>query len=463
MRQTENSISNLATPYGESGDKIEKAQPPIKRRLNPSDIKLPPSYKIEIFAQELNTPINLIFTEKGEALIADSGIISGSGKVLLLTNNGFQVIAGGFNVPLTGINYYQGNIYVSHRGFITIIRPDGTRQDILSGLPSWGDHHNNQVIFGPDGKMYFGQGTATNSGVVGLDNAGWVRKHPYFHDYPGQTIILNGQNFKTINIHSPFDKRPVYTGAYSAFGTPSMRGEAVKGTKLASGSILRANPDGSNVELVAWGLRNPFRIKFDRFNRLFCANHGADVRGSRPIDKCPDEFQLIRYGTWYGWPDYTGGMPVTMPIFKPEDAPQPTFLLAYHPIIPPKPFSSFPNHSATMGFDFNYNNNFDGFGDAYIAEFGSGTPETTGGKLSQSVGHRVSRIDMKTGRIYTFAINKSGHSASYTGEGGFERPIDVIFDKAGSMYVVDFGLHAPGETERYLPNTGVIWKITKEH
>jgi len=433
----------------------------MERNLNPADIKLPTGYNIEVFEKGLNSPINLIITNHGDMLLADSGVTSGNGKVLKYTNHGFEVIADGFNVPLTGINYYEGNIYVSHRGFITIIKPDGTKEDIISGLPSLGDHHNNQVVFGIDGKMYFGQGTATNSGVVGLDNADWFQKHPYFHDFPGEPIVLNGQNFKTNNIYAPLDKTPAYTGAFSPFGITNMEGEPVKGIKCASGSILRANPDGSELELVAWGLRNPFRMKFDRYNRLFCANHGADVRGSRPIDKCPDEFQLIEYGTWYGWPDYTGGMPVTMPIFKPDGKPQPTFLLAHHPMMPPKPFSNFPNHAATMGFDFNYNRNFDGFGDAYIAEYGSEAPRTTGGKPLPGVGHRVSRIDMNTGKIYTFAINKSGYAATYTGAGGFELPIDVIFDKDGSMYVVDFGLNMPGQTGQFIPNTGVIWKITK--
>ena len=48
----------------------------------------------------------------------------------------------------------------------------------LRGLPSRGDHHNNQLTVGPDGKLYFGQGTATNSGVVGLDSfhMGWLAK-----------------------------------------------------------------------------------------------------------------------------------------------------------------------------------------------------------------------------------------------------------------------------------------------
>src|SRR5699024_18206 len=143
----------------------------------------------------LVTPINLIITNENEMYLADAGITSGSGKVLKLTSKGFQVIADGFNPPLTGINHHEGNIYVSHRGSITIIKPNGEKVDIINGLPSWGDHHNNQVMFGSDGKMYFGQGTATNSGVVGTDNSYWVKNHPQFHDYPGEDIILKSKNF----------------------------------------------------------------------------------------------------------------------------------------------------------------------------------------------------------------------------------------------------------------------------
>jgi glucose/arabinose dehydrogenase len=446
--------------YNTSAQGMEIKTTTAKRKTNSSDIKLPPGYKIEVFAEGLNTPINMIITDKGEMLVADAGVTSGSGKVLRFTKDGFKVIAEGFNPPLTGINYYNGNIYVSHRGFITIIKPDGTKEDIISGLPSLGDHHNNQVMFGPDGKMYFGQGTATNSGVVGLDN-GWVKKYPFFHDYPGSNIFVKGQNFITENTQTKAPNDYAYTGAYSPFGVPNMANEFKKGIVRANGSILRANPDGSNLELIAWGLRNPFRLKFDRFNRLFSTNHGADVRGSRPINNSPDEFQLIMPGAWYGWPDYTGGMPVTLPMFKAEGRPKPEFLLARHPMMPPKPFTLFTPHSAIMGFDFNYNRDFGPYGDAYIAEYGSEAPETTGGKPLPKVGHRVSRIDMKTGAIETFAVNKSGFAATYTGGGGFERPIDVVFDKAGAMYVLDFAVNPEGEPDKFAPSTGVIWKITK--
>lgn len=61
--------------------------------------------------------------------------------------------------------------------------------------------------------------------------------------------------------------------------------------------------------------------------------------------------------------------------------------------------------SAIMGFDFNYNKDFGHYGDAYIAEYGSEAPETTGGKPLPRGDHRVLRIDMKTGAVVTFAMN----------------------------------------------------------
>lgn len=444
------------TPYPSN-----EAKGSYERRLNPSDINLPLGFHIDVFAQGLDTPINMIFTDKGEMLVADAGVIDVNGKVLRLSGDHFELIAEHFKPPLTGINYLNGNIYVSHRGFITIVKPDGKKENIISGLPSFGDHHNNQVIFGQDGKMYFGQGTATNSGVVGLDNA-WVKNHPYFHDNPGDNITLYGQNFITEDIRTASPDDDTMTGAYSPFGVPNMPYEDKKGIVMASGSILRANLDGSELELIAWGLRNPFRLKFDSNNHLFSTNHGIDVRGSRPIDNSPDEFQIIMPGAWYGWPDYTGGLPITLPIFQAEGKEQPQLLISNPPMIPPKPFTLFTPHAAIMGFDFDYHSNFGPYGDAYIAEYGSEAPETTGGKPLPQVGHRISRIDMQTGQIYDFAINKSGYAASYTGEGGFERPIDVVFGPDHAMYVLDFAVTPEGEPDEYLPGSGVIWRITKE-
>src|SRR5699024_1591834 len=133
-----------------------------------------------------------------------------------------------------------------------------------------------------------------------------------------------------------------------------------------------------------------------------------------------DEFQHIVKDRWYGFPDYTGGEPVTEAKFKPKNGPQPEFLLQSHPMQPRKPFAQFAPHSAAMGFSFNENPNFGSIGVAFVAEFGSDAPTTTGGEPMPRVGHRVSWIDMEDGDIGTFAINRTGLPASLTGGGGFE-------------------------------------------
>ncbi|MHB8127741.1 MAG: PQQ-dependent sugar dehydrogenase [Mobilitalea sp.] len=431
-----------------------------ERYLNPSDINLPQGYQIEVFAQGFDAPCSMLFTDRGELLIAESGLISKNARIIRLKGDDFELIAEGFRPPITGINYRNGNIYVSHKGNITIVKPNGDKLNIITGLPSNGDYGNSNVAFGHDGKMYFGQGTSTNSGVVGIDND-WISERPLMHDNPGSYIMLNGQNFETKNIMIIDDEKS-YTGAYSAFGVPNTRFEVRKGVTKASGSILKSNIDGTGMEMVSWGFRFPCCIKFDHSYRLFVANQGFEDRGSRPIVNAADEFHLVSPGVWYGWPDFTGGEPVTSSRFQPEGGKQPEFLLTNHPNVPPRPYASFPSHSNIMGFDFNYNRNFGTYGDVYIAEFGSAGHRVDGEVTPYAgFGHRVSKIEMNSGGVSTFAINKSGFPSYITREGGFGRPVDVCFGPEGAMYVLDMGINATDNPNLYYPKTGVIWRITK--
>ena len=436
---------------------IEKTE----RFLDPNDIYIPQGYKIEAFAHGLDTPIGMTFTEDGDILIADDGMLTGNPKVLLLSKGNFKVIADGFNVPITGINYRDKDIYVSHRGVITIVKMDGTKQDIISGLPSNGDYSNNKVDFDIDGKMYFGQGTATNSGVVGEDNE-WVPKCSFFHDQPGSYIMLNGQNFETKNMLRPAGEIAI-TGAYSPYGVPNLqRFEILKGTIRASGSVLKANPDGSKLELVAWGFRNPYIVKHDLFNRLFVTNQGYENRGSRPIANAPDVISIIIPNTWYGFPDYSGGELVTLPKFSPASGQQPEILFTNHPSVPPQSFAVFPSNSNIMGLDYNKNPDFGVVNDMYIAEFGnSGKNTYTLGEDSSEVGNRIAKVDMNTGEVSTFATNKSGLPA-YVGQGGgLSRPTDVQFGPDGVKYITDYAITTKENPNSYIPNTGVIWKVSK--
>jgi hypothetical protein len=112
-----------------------------------------------------------------------------------------QVIADQLEGPVTDLLWHNRQLYVAQMGKVSIIEPNGYVRDIVTGLPSQGDHHNNQLSAGPDGKIYFGQGTVTNSGVVGVDNfmMMWLRTHPFTHDISPRNIRLNDRPFATLN------------------------------------------------------------------------------------------------------------------------------------------------------------------------------------------------------------------------------------------------------------------------
>jgi Glucose / Sorbosone dehydrogenase len=99
--------------------------------------------------------------------------------------------------------------------------------------------------------------------------------------------------------------------------------------------ILRCRPDGSELSLVAWGLRNAYGLGFLPDGRLIATEQSADARGSRSIGNAPDSLYVIEQGAWYGWPDFVCGRPVTDPAFKPQHGPQPRFILADHDRLPP--------------------------------------------------------------------------------------------------------------------------------
>lgn len=434
----------------------------IERYLNPSDIYIQQGYRIEVFARGLNSPIGMVFNEDGGILIAESGLSDGHSRILQLKDGHFEVIAEDFNVPISGINYLNGVIYVSHRGYVTKLLQNGIRQNIIMGLPSNGDHYNSPVTFSPDNKMYFGQGTVTNSGVVGNDNE-WVTTSPLLCDYPGDYIMLHGQNFETNNILTEgLPEDVASTGAFSPYGIPNLPFETRRRYIKASGSILKSNLDGSNLEQVAWGFRNPSYLKFDDGGQLFVVNNGYNAVGSRPIDNATDDCYYVMPGLWYGWPDYCGGEAVNLPRFTPSGGVRPELILKNQPNIPPRPFVTFPTNTNIRGFDFNYNKNFGPYGEVYVAEYGSTIHTTIGEPISYAgAGHRISKINMKSRTISTFAINKSGFPASISREGGFERPSHLTFGPDGTMYVVDLGLNANNNPDAFIPNTGVIWRVFK--
>jgi glucose/arabinose dehydrogenase len=463
------------------------------RRTNPADVWLPKGYKVEAVMEGLNFPTGVTFDEQGRAYVVEAGYSYGEAwstpRLLRVVANGVaHVVATGDNGPWNGVTYHDGNFYVAEGGEerggrILKIAPDGTTTALVEDLPSLGEHHTNGPVIGPDNYLYFGQGTATNSGVVGTDaftTYGWLKRHPRFHDIPGQDIVLAGVNYETGDPFHPPQRTHWYqklfrwffdpdnmkvTGAFVPFGTRTRPGQVIKGQVPCTGAVMRVPLAGGPVELVAWGLRNPYGLAFSPDGELFVTENQYDASGSRPVWGAGDLLWRIEPGRWYGWPDYFGGVPINhADRFGAPHRHPPTLLLARHPGVPPKPVAKFGVHASADGFDFSRDRGFGNVGDAFVAEFGDLSPTT--GHLEAPVGFRVDRVELEGGIVHPFAVNRGREDApaSMLNSGGLERPIAARFDPQGkALYIVDFGQVLAGpKGMKPVENTGVLWKITRE-
>jgi glucose/arabinose dehydrogenase len=446
------------------------------RAVNAGDIALHPGYKIESVASGLNFPTAVAFDNSSQLYVIEAGYSYGEvwnePRLLRVDTDGKTkvITSGDKNGPWTGITWHDGAFYIAEGGVmnggrILKVSKEGVITSLISDLPTVGDHHTNGPVI-KDGYIYFGLGTATNSGVVGKDNAdfGWLKRKREFHDIPCQDVTLTGKNYNSPAVFEDNSKAAVTTGAYVPFGTSTTPGQVIKGSLPCSGAVLRILVNGGKPELVAWGFRNPFGLSFSPDGRLFITENGYDERGSRPVWGAGDVLWEVKQGTWYGWPDYSAGKRITDDEeFKSPSSSRVKPVLQKYPGVPPKPAAVFGVHSSANGFDFSRNADFGYQGEAFVAQFGDMAPDV--GKVMFPVGFKVVRVNADNGVIRDFAVNKGKRNgpASRLRSGGLERPVAVKFDPSGKvLYVVDFGImRMTKKGPEPQQNTGMIWKITK--
>lgn len=439
------------------------------RVLRSFDINIPDGFQITQSVSGLSAPTMVSFDSDGRMLVAESGYGSGGeAKITRISPDGTRaVLARGEafrgDLPVTAVATNDNSIYVAHGGSISRVKPDGTLASIITGLPGQGDHQTNQIVI-KDGKMYFGIGTVTNSAVVGSDNAvfGWL-KDPLktnLKDVPCRDIKLSDRAvFESDNALAKEPTR-VRTSAFAPYGQELPPGTSIPGNPKCNGAILKANLDGTGLEVHAWGLRNPYGLEVSADGSLYTTMHGFDARGERPIENAWDCLYHVEEGAWYGWPDFACDIPVNDSQFKPKDQPQPEFVVSGHPTEnPPKPLAKFSPHSAANGFAFAPNEKWGKPTDAYVALFGDFTPAT--GTVTEPQGVKVVKVDTQNGQITDFISNYLPGQASRRGAGGLEHPSDVTFGPDGAMYITDWGIARVSEEGLKLEkDSGVIWKVT---
>jgi glucose/arabinose dehydrogenase len=254
------------------------------------------------------------------------------GKIVVALPNAKRArpFADGFSVPL-GLAWREDVLYVSAQGELWSLGAQGKeRTAIVSGLPH-GVHQQDAVVLGPDDRLYFGSGS-------------------------------------TCNACEEEDPR--------------------------SATVLSVKPDGSDLQIVATGIRNPFGLAFEpETGRLWASVNGRDDLGA---DNPAESVVRVKQGADYGWPDcwpnwQTGQMDGDCEGVTRHDV-----------FLEPR--------SSADGLAF-WN------GDVFVAEWGAN-------ELKER-GRKVVRIDPETLQAASFAD-------------GFQRPLALAVDRWNGLLVADW-------------------------
>jgi putative membrane-bound dehydrogenase-like protein len=197
---------------------------------SPADILVPEGVRVSVWAQGLASPTSLAFGPDGRLYISELG-----GKVIALADHDADgaaetrtTFASNLTAPL-GLAFYESDLYVGQRGSVVRLRDgndDGVADEtaiILDGLPAL-RHQTDGIAFGPDGRLYIGQGSTSDRGETG--------------------------------------RLPL------------------------EAAILVAERDGSGLRVFASGTRNSYDLAFyPGTNQLFATDNGRDVPGSGVPDE----------------------------------------------------------------------------------------------------------------------------------------------------------------------------------
>lgn len=387
---------------------------------------VPPGFKVELFASEpmINKPINMAFDDKGRLWVssnteypfpaakdrwedAQGSRVRGSQdaiKILEDTDGDGRAdkvtdFADGLNVPIAVLPYKNGCIAWSIPNIWYFADNDGD-----------GKCDERKILFGPLG---YEKDTHGNIASLRLAPDGWVYATHGFNNT--SRFEVRPEN-RTVPIDPNAPKKP--TPSYANANMPREQLDWGNSLELTSGNVFRFRPDGSAVEIWAWGQVNPFGLTWDSWGNLY----SADCH-SNPTT------QLIRGATYpsFGRPDLGLG-------FAP--------VLCEH------------SHGST------------GICGPLYLDGGVWGPEWDDHMLvCNPVTSRINRDFIK----YTGATPKAIEQPDFmTSTDLWFRPVDIQLGPDGALYIADFYNKIIGHYEVELKHpgrdrtSGRIWRVVKD-
>ena len=336
-----------------------------------SQLKLPSGFRVQKFASGLGKPRMMTVAPDGTVYVTRRE----PGDVWMLrdTNGDGQadvkkIVAQ--KPQMHGIALRGNQMYFTTVRSIYVAdrKPDGTLgelREIISNLPDGGQHANRTIAFGPDGMLYITVGSTCN---------------------------------------------------------------ACDETNKKNATILRANPDGSNLQVYSTGLRNTIGFGWNPVTgEMYGMDHGIDWLGD---NEQKEELNLIQQGKRYGWPYIYADSK-----YNPADEPPDGITHAQWAKMSKEPELLYTAHSAPMQMAFYTASQFPAEykNSAFVAMHGSWNRKPPSG-------HEIVRIRFdKSGKPVAIEPFLTGflvkmENGNY---GRFGRPCGLAVAKDGSLLVSD--------------------------
>ena len=320
--------------------------PGQRKIIDRSIVDYPGGYVLKVVLHNLTGPIDVEEDADGNLILLESGRDGYEPRLFCFKPDGtfiniyptgrsipdiapFNLIHTGFHIygPAGGLALANGKIYVSHRdenglGVITAFNYDGTHFTVASNIPAQGDNGMSDIAVNPiDGRIWFAVGSASNSGVVGLDNWPWVKHTPEFCDKSFFDLKLNGYQFKSPNPDAGIfgGSEVAVTAPYEPFNVSGQLRIRKSETPTGAASIPPTPTAAASASKPTAFTVRFAGLAYNQFGSLYFTAGGMELRGTRPIADDPDALLAFKSNTWYGFPDYSTDLqPITEDRFRPK-------------------------------------------------------------------------------------------------------------------------------------------------
>ena len=265
--------SELPAPFATPST---RNSPSIVAKPANAQLKAPPGFTVQLFADKLERPRILRMAPNGDIFVAETA----AGRVRVLRPNGSSdapasnnIFAAGLRGPFGIVFYPAGDnpewVYVANTDSVVRFpyrvgdtKTRGRAETIVDKLPT-GGHSTRDVAFSQDGRtMYVSVGSQSNvaEGIEKLDTAAlqkWTTEKPL---------------------------------------------GAIWGFEFERAAVLAFDPQGKGRRIFAAGIRNCVGMAIQPSNgELWCSTNERDLLGD---DLVPDYITRVRENKFYGWPWY---------------------------------------------------------------------------------------------------------------------------------------------------------------